>query len=215
METEETGGAGGTPESVAPVESTPPAPTGGQEAPQPQYVTVEQLQQSLAPLNEISTFFRENFYEEEPEQIDLSQYSPQELAYLAAQQGTQGALAPYQPMLQAAMEQQGQQVFNQLMDQHEQTLGPVPRDLAQTFAESSAVMREAKGDPVKAVEIGARKAAEYVKSQRDAAIAEYKKSLKGPGQSSEPGVAGGAEKALPPAKSYDEVIMRYAGTDEV
>lgn len=214
MDNEETGGAGGAPDPVAPVESTPPAPTGETQN-QPQYVTAEQLQESLAPLHQISKFFQENFVEEEP-QVDYSQIPPEHLAYMYAQQGTQGALAPYQPMLQAAMEQQGRQVFDRLMDQHDQTLGmQVPRDLAQSFAESSAVMREAKGDPIKAVEIGAKKAAEYVKAERQRSIDEYKKSLRGPGQSMEPGVAGGATRSVEPARDYEEVIQRWAGQDEV
>ena len=210
---DENQGAGGASENEStPVQSeAAPAPAAQQQQQeQPQYVPMQEFQRVQQELSQMSQFLRETFGEEEPEP-DPSQYSQAELAYLAAQQGIQ----PYAPMLQAAVEQQGRQKFDSLMEQHEQNpeIGKVDRKLAQYAAE--AMIREAGGDPVKAVELGARYAAQVQKELGSKAVEDFKKSLKGPGQSHEPFSGGGGEKAVEPAKDYDEVISRWAGQSEV
>lgn len=202
---------GGEQAGAGEVKSPAPTPTPQQGA-EPQYVTKEEFAEIQRSLSGITQFFQENFGPEEEDQPDFSQIPPEQLAYLAAQQG----MAPYQPMLQAAMEEQGNRRFNELMDQHESNpeIGKVDRKLAMYAAE--ALIREAGGDPVKAVELGARYAAEVRKQERGEAVEEYKKSLKRPAPGADDlGAAGAGNAPVKPAKTYDEVIARWQGENEV
>ncbi len=141
--------------------------------------------------------------ESEPADLDVDDY---------IRQAVESQVGPMRPMVEAAARQQGERQLNELLDRHEKSLGKFDRGLAERAAQS--FLAEI-GDPQKAVEEGAKYAVSYRKQEREAAVKEYQESLKRGPHDIDPGVSGAAERSSPPAKSYDEVIERWAGQTEV
>lgn len=123
----------------------------------------------------------------------------------------EGRLAPIMPIVQSSAQRSGQERMKELLSEHEKTLGKFDHELAERVAHSYFAET---GDPVKAVEAGAKLAAEIRKRERDEGVNEYKASLKRPVHG-DPGVDGSGERAPLKAKTYDEVIEAYAGQTEV
>ncbi len=121
------------------------------------------------------------------------------------------AMAPIMPIVQQSAQKSGQEQMNKLFKEQEDKLGKFDHELAERAAHSYF---QETGNPVKAVEMGAKYAADYAKKLKDEAVEEYKKSLRRPGPA-DPGVDGSGDRAVLKAKNYDEVIERWAGTTEV
>lgn len=122
-------------------------------------------------------------------------------------------LSQLEPYVATAAKQAGEQRMNELFDQFEgdPEIGKFDRKLASKVAES---LYTEGGDPVAAVKEAAKMVSGLSKRERQAALDEYKESLKRD-QFSDPRVTGGGERTPLPAKSYDEVIARWSGQEDV
>lgn len=121
-----------------------------------------------------------------------------------------GELEPY---VQSAAREAGEKRMNELFDEFEKDpqIGKFDRRVASRLAE--AVYGEV-GDPVEACRQAATMVSGLSKAERDQAVKEYKDSLKRR-TFDDPGVTGGGERTPLPAKSYDEVIARWSGQEDV
>jgi hypothetical protein len=120
-------------------------------------------------------------------------------------------LSELEPYVATAAKEAGEKRMNEIFDEVEPETGKFDRKIAGKLAEA---MYGEVGDPVEAVKVAARMVAGLSKSDREAALREYKDSLsRSPFQ--DPGVTGTGERAQLPAKTYDEVISRWSGQEDV
>jgi len=139
--------------------------------------------------------------EEEPEPTD----DPMELVDRRFQE--------YEPLIAQVVKEQGQKRMNSIFDHVKQT---EKIDFDYKLAERSAQSFLNEGlDPVQATVAGAKYAAEVRKQERQAGRTEKQKSLQPKGGSADDFGVGEGVQARPPAKSYDEVINRWAADTEV
>ena len=169
--------------------------------------TVEELKGLGASVQQIQQFIQQ---QQAPPDDDLDDDDNFDLGRYIQEQ-IQTSLQPIMPVVTTAAQKAGQERLAGLFKEHESKLGKFDHELAERAAQSYF---NETGDPVAAVEQGAKYAAEYEKRVREAAVEEYKKSLKRPGPADIP-VEGGGERSPKPAKSYDEVVERWAGQTEV
>lgn len=179
----------------------PPSPATPSVDPQ-QYAAMAQR------VEQMERFIQENFAGSDEPEEDLDGMDVGQLMARYVDTRFEG-IAPF---VQAAAQEQGDKRFNALMDELEKKpdIGKVDRKLAYMVAES---MLAEVGDPIKAVEEGARYAASVLKAEREAGINDYKKSV-GRRTPDDFGVESG-ERSSPPAKSYEEVIERWSSQNEV
>lgn len=141
----------------------------------------------------------------DPDDLDIDSYIEMRL---------QERIAPLLPIVNSAAQRNGQERMTEIFtDLKTKEKLDFDDKIAERF--SHAFFSE-HGDPVKAVEDGARAAAEFRANERKAGEDGYKASLKrGPAGGSDLPVSGSGNHTVPAAKSYDEVIERYAGQTEV
>lgn len=120
-------------------------------------------------------------------------------------------LSELEPYVATAAREAGERRMNEIFDQVEPETGKFDRKIAGKLAES---LYGEVGDPVEAVRVAARMIAGRSKADRDEALKEYKDSLKR-STFQDPGVSGAGERSQLPAKSYDEVIARWSGQEDV
>lgn len=153
---------------------------------------------TVTQMNEVfQQLQREPEVTQDDDDFDIAEYIQDQI---------QRGLAPIMPIVTTAAQKSGQERLQELFGTHEKTLGKFDHKLAERAAQS---FFNETGDPVKSVEEGAKYAAEYRKQERESAVKEYKESLKRPGPQDLP-VQGGGDRSIPKAKSYDEVIDRWA-----
>jgi hypothetical protein len=197
VQPEETGGES---ESQGGQEGTP-SPSSGWGGP-----SQEEWQQTQQMIQQMAQYFQP----EEEEEPDFGSYDDPMLAMQAYVDSRFQQVAPY---VQGAARQQGEQKLNELFEQHEKQYGKFDRQLAE-YAATALVQQT--GDPVKAVEEGVKYAAQVAERERKAAVEEYKKKIGGVRRDFDDlPVEGGGDGAVPKAKSYDEVIERWASQMDV
>lgn len=193
-------------------EATPPAETEATEQPwTPSQDEFAQLQSRVEQLTGIAPTVQQMAQylqslqepEDDPEDFDIGRF---------VQEQVQQAIAPMLPIVTSAAQKSGQERMNELLAAEEKTLGKFDHKLAERVANS---FFNETGDPVQAVKEGAKFAAEYRKQEREAALKEYKDSLKRGPHGADPPVEGGGDRKIPAAKTYDEVVERWAGQTEV
>jgi hypothetical protein len=124
-----------------------------------------------------------------------------------------GRLGEIQPYIESAAREAGEKRMNELFDafEKEPEIGSFDRKYAARLAES---LFNETGDPVEACRQAAYMTANFSKAERKAALEEYKAAAKRT-PFNDPSVSSGGERSAPPAKSYDEVIDRWAGQEDV
>lgn len=124
-----------------------------------------------------------------------------------------GRLSEIQPYVESAAREAGEKRMNELFDTFEQEpeIGKFDRKYAARLAES---LFNEIGDPVEAVRQAAFMTANFSKSERKSALDEYKAAAKRTTMN-DPGITGSGERSAPPAKTYDEVIDRWSGQQDV
>ena len=202
--------AGGEPETPTP--ETPAAPetpayTGPtQEEWQAAQEAIEQMTGTAATVKQIAEFLSQpqgGGEENDLSDLDIDAY----VEHVVNQR-----LAPIMPVVNTAAQRAGEERMKSIFAEEKKTVG----DFDETLAERAAHYFFAQtGDPAGSVKEAAKYAAELRKAERAAAVADYKKSLQRGPHDQDPGVEGGGNKSIPAAKTYDEVIERYAGTDDL
>jgi len=145
----------------------------------------------------------------DPDPPDFDEMGPLELIDHAMSQRFE-AIAPY---LQAAAKDAGEKRMNEFFDEVERdpAIGKFDRKLAERIA--SGLFHEI-GDPLESLRQGAQMAAEMKRTWSKEAVEEYKASLKRTPYE-DPGVSGSGEHASGTLKTYDEVIEKWAGQEDV
>lgn len=113
------------------------------------------------------------------------------------------------PAVRAEGERRLKELFNGFAKNPE--IGDFDQNLAQRLSEA---MWQPGQDPVKVAEQAAREAARIRKEERTAGEENFRKTLNGPGQD-DLGGGGAATRRAPDAKTYDEVIAKWTGDEEV
>ncbi len=152
---------------------------------------------------------------EQAEEAEEPDYSDMDYGQLVKHYVDQ-RMGQVEPVIAEAAKEAGERRLNQLLDQFEADpqigkLSPQSRKVAEYAAQG---MLPQVGDPVEAVRQGALYAAQLTRSEREAAITEYKASLSRTPYD-DPAVGGGAQRIAPGAKTYDEVINKWSGDEEV
>lgn len=203
------GGAAPGEESVSPAPETPQFQVSQEEWTQAQE-QIKQLTGIVPTVKQMAQYFEAaNEPEDDPEDFDIDRYIQSQI---------DSRLAPIMPVVSNAAQRSGEErmktIFAELKKgkDGQPGIGDFDEKLAERAAHGFFVET---GDPVKAVEEGARYAAEVRKSERDAGREEYKASFRRGPHDQDPDVTGGGNKSIPAAKTYDEVIERYAGETEV
>lgn len=166
--------------------------------------TIKQLTGIVPTVQQIASYIEQaNQGQGGDDELDLDEYIEQEI---------QKRMAPIMPIVNTAAQRSGEERMKAIFAEQEAELKTkFDHKLAERAAHS---FFQEHGDPQKAVIDGAKYAAEVRRMERDEAVKEYKESLKRPGPSDPPVDAGG-NRSIPVAKTYDEVIERYAGQTEV
>ncbi len=189
----------------APAESAP-APEVTQEAPAPAGwggPSQEEWQAQQNAIARMASYFNEDEPEEEYDPNDVAQFISREVENRMRSD----------PVYQVSVNERGEKVLGELHDRFEKEFGkPFDRKLAERAAQSF-VTEEA--DPQKAVRRGVEYAIEVRERERGEAVEEYKASLKRGPHDREPGVSGAGNSTSPPAKTFDEVVDRWAAQTEV
>jgi hypothetical protein len=182
----------------APAPETPVAPpTQGWSPSQEEW---QATQQAIARM---AAYFEEDDTPEPPDPNDIN-------AYIGSAVETR---LKSDPVYQAAVNERGEKVLNELHDRFEKDLGKkFDRALAKRAAESFA---NEGGNPHEAVKRGVEYAIEVQEKIETDAVDRYKKSLQRGPHDLEPGATGGGDQSRPKFKSYDEVTEFYAGQTEV
>jgi hypothetical protein len=155
--------------------------------------------------DQISAFGQETEPEFDPKELENMDAAEIVEHYVSSR------MSELEPYVATAAREAGEKRMNEIFDTVEPETGKFDRKVAGKLAEA---MYGEVGDPVEAVKVAARMVAGLSKSERDAALREYKDSLK---RSSfqDPGVSGAGERSQLPAKTYDEVIARWSGQEDV
>jgi len=125
-------------------------------------------------------------------------------------------IGPIMPAIETTMKEAGTRRMNELLDSHEAALKkefPDGFDRKLAARAATAFFDENQGDPEAAVEAAARYAAEVRREERAAAAPKPKRSIQG--EDLDLPVSGGATPGREKAKTYDEVIERWAAEAEV
>lgn len=159
------------------------------------------------------------FDQEEEEEPD---YESMDLADLTKHY-VDGKLQEVRPYVEAAAREAGEKRMGELLDEFEKRpevgrLDKPTRNAVGFVAESILGRVDPSGsDPqaaVYAVYEAAKMLGGLTKSQRDEAVAEFKESFKKTPYN-DPNFSGAGERSATPATSYEEVISRYTGDEEV
>ena len=164
----------------------------------------EEWNTAIAALHHVYSNLPQQEQEELP---DFNEMSPDQLVEFAVEQKLQGLA----PVLQHATKQAGEARLNSIFDEEEKTLGKFDRKLAEKIA--NAVFYEV-GDPLQAAKQGAAEAKRIREEYGQEAVNEYKKSLQRP-NFDDPELGGAGNRLAPDAKTYDEVISKWSGEEEV
>ena len=150
--------------------------------------------------------------EYEPEVEEEPDYENMDMASLL-QTYVDNRLGEMSPYVQQAAQQAGEKRLNEIFDaaEKDERIGKFDRDLAGQLADA---MWKPGMDPVQTVYAAAQRASQFSKREREAGLEEYKASLKKNPFDDLP-VGGGGNKRLPTPKSYDEVVSRWSGEEEV
>lgn len=192
-------------EDVAP-ESTPTTPA------QPAWSGPSQEEwQTIVRANQYLVQKMQEF-EYQPEEEEQPDYENMDMAELL-QRYVDGRMGEISPYVQQAAQQAGEKRMNELFDaaEKDERIGKFDRELASQLADA---MYKPGMDPVQTVFAAAHRVSQFSKSEREAAINEYKSSMKKSPFDDLP-VGGGGSKKLPAPKSYDEVVSRWSGEEEV
>lgn len=198
-----------TPEEVPAQEPAVTPDTGGGEEPwslkQDDFNTVVQGVNYLIQQDQLRNQQSQQYYE--PENDDLEGMDAAQIVehYVNAR------MSELDPYIATAAKDAGVKRMNEIFDEVEPEVGKFDRKVAGMIAES---LFGEIGDPVESVRQAARLVAELQKSSGEARVGEYKEALKR-STFQDPGVTGSGERAAPPAKSYDEVIARWSGQEDV
>ena len=166
---------------------------------------IQQLTGIVPTVQQIASYFEQANQqpEDDEDDIDIATY---------VQRQIQESLAPILPVVNTAAQKSGEETMRKIFSEQKKTIGDFDEELAERAAHS---FFQQTGDPRKAVEEGAKYAADYRKRERAAGRDEYKASLQRGPHNQDPAVEGGGDRQIPKAKSYDEVIERYVGTDDL
>lgn len=198
---------GGEQEQQQETQEAPPSYSGpSQEEWQAAQEAIEQMtgvSMTVAQIAEYLSQQQGGYEEPDTNDFDIDQY----VDYVVNQR-----LAPIMPVVNTAAQRSGEERMKKIFAEEKKTVG----EFDETLAERAAHYFFAQtGDPAGSVKQAAQYAAEQRKAEREAAVAEYKASLKRGPHDQDPSVEGGGNKSIPAAKTYDEVIERYAGTDDL
>ncbi len=185
------------PEEATPSTETPAPPSWGGPS-------QEEWQAQQAAIAKMAAYFQEDETPaEEYDPDDISQYISREVENRMKSD----------PVYQTSVNERGEKVLNELHDRFEKEIGkPFDRKLAERAAQSFV---SEESDPQKAVRRGVEYAIEVRERERTEAVEEYKASLKRGPHDREPGVGGAGNTSSPPAKTFDEVVDRWAAQTEV
>ncbi len=148
------------------------------------------------------------FNEDEPQE---EEYDPSDVAQFISREVENRMRSD--PVYQVSVNERGEKVLNELHDRFEKEIGkPFDRKLAERAAQSFVTE---ESDPQRAVLRGVEYAIEVRERERTQAVEEYKASLKRGPHDREPGVSGAGNSTSPPAKTFDEVVDRWAAQTEV
>ena len=120
------------------------------------------------------------------------------------------------PTIQMAQQQQGEKRFNDLLDSLEKdpNIGKLSEEGRKAAMYAATSLLHSTGDPIEAVRQGALWAASFAKTERESGANEFKDSLKRP-RFSDPGVSGPGESAPGELKTFEDVMQKWAGQEEV
>lgn len=165
---------------------------------------IKQLTGIVPTVQQMAQIFEQaNREDPDPADFDIDDY---------IQQQVEARLAPIMPVVTTAAQRSGEERMKNIFAEQKKEIGDFDEKLAERAAHS---FFSELGDAQAAVIEGAKYAAEIRKAERAAGQDEYKASLKRGPHNQDPDVAGGGDRSVPPAKSYDEVVERWAGTTEV
>jgi hypothetical protein len=144
--------------------------------------------------------------EPDPEDVDIDTYINQRVEQM---------IAPMIPVFETSVKEAGTKELNSLHDRYEQEYGKFDRKMAEAFAQSAIGSPGIGNDARKAVEEGVKQAIAIRDQIKNEALEEYKAQLKRGPHDFEPAGGGGGDRRIPDAKTYDEVVAKYAGETEV
>lgn len=151
-----------------------------------------------------------------PAYTDFDPQDPNQLAWLVDRVISE-RMKGIEPYVKNAAQDQGRKEMMIRFDKLETDLKKdYPEGFDKTVAERAAfALFEQHGDANKAVEEAAKFAAEVRKTEREEGISSYKASARKGFRETEPEGEGSAVRAEPPAKTYEEVLAKWAGQSEV
>ena len=194
-----------TEQAAAPAQEATPAPSFDPS----QYATKEDFQQLSQGINYLTQMFQapeEQEYEEDGGELDLESYMDQYF---------QRKMGPFQEAANLTIKERGNKIMNDLFDAAQKEYGDFDRKLAERTATS--FLSEMGGRPEQAEEatkMAAKYAAEVRKAEREAGESSYRERLQRGPIDPEPAVSGAGNTTRSKAKSYDDVINRWAGETE-
>ncbi len=199
------------PETTVLVESAAPPWAPSQDDWQALTGTVQALAQQFQPAPEVPEPPSFQVADETTGETYIDPAGLQAYIDFQIQQGIQGTVGPYKPILDQTTADRGEQLISQHLDQLQTTVGDFDTELARQIAEGLAARQGA--DPFQALKQGAEIAHAKHHAIGQAAVEEYKKTLGNIGSAPrEPGAAGAGVERLEPRpglQGYNDVADNF------